>query len=60
MPVPDDFEALRQELADKEAILKDIETRGIPLGNPWENREAVLRRRIAELKTKIEKYAPRP
>jgi hypothetical protein len=57
MPGPAELQKLKDELEDKEAMLRDIEAGKISLGNPWENRD--LRRRIAELKSMIEKDAKR-
>ena len=60
MPTPADYQRLREELADKEALLKEIEAGKITLGNPWEGRADNLQRRIAELKSMFEKkHSPR-
>lgn len=49
------IEALKAELADKEAMLADIRSGKIPfgLGHPSEGREAAIQRRIIELKSQI-------
>jgi ribosomal protein L29 len=57
-----DTEALKAELASLEAMLADLESGKIPegLGNPFENRQADIRRRIDQIKSKIRgKNAPR-
>ena len=48
-----DIEALKVELADKKAILADLESGKFPsgLGQPFEDREAALRRKIAEIES---------
>jgi hypothetical protein len=50
-----DIEALKVELADKRAMLADLESGKNWLPNPWEGREAGLRRRIADLESTVEK-----
>jgi hypothetical protein len=60
MPESAELQKLKDELEDKEAMLRDIEAGKISLGNPWENRHGDLRRRIVELKSMIEKDANRP
>jgi hypothetical protein len=59
MPELAELQKLKDELEDKEAMLRAIEAGKISLGNPWENRPGDLRRRIAELKSMIEKDADR-
>jgi hypothetical protein len=56
MPESAELQKLKDELEDKEAMLRDIEAGKISLWNPWENRP--LRRRIAELKSMIERCRP--
>ena len=51
-----DIESLRSELADKKAMLADLEAGKISLGAPFEDREAGIRRRIAVLESEIRKY----
>ena len=56
------LEALKAELADKEAMLADIRSGKIPfgLGHPSDGREAAIQRRIDELKFQIRAHdAPR-
>jgi len=48
-----DLEALEAELADKKAMLADLESGRISLGGPFENRETGVRLRIEELERQI-------
>jgi hypothetical protein len=50
---PPDIEALKAELADKKAMLADIESGKISLGSPFENRQIDIRRRIAQIESQI-------
>jgi hypothetical protein len=60
MPEPAELQKLKDELEDKEAMLRNIEAGKISLGNLWENRPGDLRRRITKLKSMIAKDANRP
>ena len=48
-----DLEALKAELADKKALLADIESGKITLGSLFENREVGIRRRISAIELQI-------
>lgn len=54
-----DLEALEAELADKEAMLADLEFGIVSLGGAFEDRVSGVRRRIVELKERIADYANR-
>jgi hypothetical protein len=51
-----DIKSLKSELADKKAMLADLEAGKISLGSPFEDREAGIRRRIAVLESLIKKH----
>jgi hypothetical protein len=56
-----EIETLRAELADKKAMLMDIQSGKVTLGAPYEDREANIVRRIAEIEAQLRKCdAPRP
>ncbi len=59
MQDPPDIEALKADLADKKAILADIESGKHSLGGSFENREIGIRRRIAEIESQIMKAESR-
>jgi hypothetical protein len=48
-----DVETLKAELADKKIMLADIESGKVSLGGPFENREAAVRHRIAEIESQL-------
>jgi hypothetical protein len=50
-----ELEALKAELADKKAMLAIIECGDVSLGGSFEDRDAGLRRRIAELELQLKK-----
>ena len=52
-------EAMKTELADKKAMLADIEAGKVSLGIVFDNRVANLQQRVAELETQI-RTVPKP
>jgi hypothetical protein len=48
-----DVETLKAELTDKKIMLADIESGKVSLGGAFENREAGVRHRIAEIESQL-------